>query len=51
MKKLEDLITDDNIIFYLCRIRAKIAKNRNKAHLIHIISSDIKFNYHPEFKC
>jgi hypothetical protein len=46
MKELKQYITRDNIIFYLCRIRAKIAKNRNKEHLIHLISSNEKYNYH-----
>ncbi|KYG82797.1 reverse transcriptase domain-containing protein [Roseivirga echinicomitans] len=46
MRKLETYIEERNIIFYLCRIRAKIAKRRNKKHLIHLISSDSKKNYH-----
>jgi hypothetical protein len=46
MRKLETYIEERNIIFYLCRIRAKIAKKRNKKHLIHLISSDSKKNYH-----
>lgn len=46
MRKFEEYIDDKSIIFYLCRIRAKIAKNRNKMHLIHLISSDPNLNYH-----
>lgn len=46
MRKLEEYIEEKNIVFYLCRIRAKIAKNRNKKHLIHLISSDSCYNYH-----
>lgn len=46
MRKLEKYIDERNITFYLCRIRAKIAKKRNQKHLIHLISSDSKKNYH-----
>jgi len=46
MQELTQYITRDNIIFYLCRIRAKYAKNKNKEHLIHLISSNEKYNYH-----
>lgn len=46
MQKLDEYITDKKIIFYLCRIRAKHAKQRSKKHLIHLLSSDKNFNYH-----
>ncbi|MDD3194481.1 MAG: reverse transcriptase domain-containing protein [Paludibacter sp.] len=48
MKTLDEYIDDKNIVFYLCRIRAKIAKSRNKDHLIHLISSDSFYNYHKK---
>jgi len=48
MRKLEEYIDEKNIVFYLCRIRAKIAKSRNKEHLIHLISSDPYYNYHKK---
>ena len=46
MQELKQYITRENIIFYLCRIRAKLAKSKNKEHLIHLISSNEKYNYH-----
>lgn len=46
MQELKQYIARDNIIFYLCRIRAKLAKNKNKEHLIHLLSSNEKYNYH-----
>lgn len=46
MQELKYYITRYNIIFYLCRIRAKLAKNKNKEHLIHLISGNEKYNYH-----
>lgn len=52
MQQFEDLFTDDKIISYLCKVRAKIARQRNKKHLLHILTNDRKFNYHtiPEGK-
>lgn len=46
MRKIEEYLDEKNIVFYLCRIRAKIAKTRNKEHLLHLISSDPYYNYH-----
>lgn len=46
MKKFEEYFKDEAIIFYLCRLRAKYAKNRNKKHLIHLLTSADEFNYH-----
>ena len=46
MNKFEDYITAEQIIFYLCRMRAKIAKQRNKKHLIHCLTNNPQHNYH-----
>ncbi|MCK4663331.1 MAG: hypothetical protein KAT68_10730 [Bacteroidales bacterium] len=46
MKALKDYFKDEDIIFYLCRIRAKYAKQRNKKHLIHLLTKNESFNYH-----
>ncbi len=43
---LKDYIKRDFIIFYLCRIRSKLAKNRNKSHLLHLITTNPRYNYH-----
>lgn len=48
MKQFQELFSDEKIIFYLCRIRAKIANQRNKKHLLHLFTNDNKFNYHVE---
>lgn len=50
MQKLDEYITDEKVIFYLCRIRAKLAKQRSKKHLVHLLSSNEKFNYHLNTK-
>jgi hypothetical protein len=46
MKKFDEYLTDQKIIFYLCKIRAKHAKQRSKKHLIHLLTENKKFNYH-----
>lgn len=46
MQKLDEYITEQRIIFYLCRIRAKHAKQRSKRHLVHLLSSSEEYNYH-----
>lgn len=46
MQKLDEYITDERIIYYLCRIRAKHAKQRSKKHLVHLLSSNENYNYH-----
>ncbi len=46
MKKLDEYFTDEKIILILCRIRAKLAKQRGQKHLIHLLSADEHFNYH-----
>lgn len=42
----EDYFTYDAILFRLCKARAKLARQRGKSHLNHIISADNKYNYH-----
>lgn len=46
MKQFDELFSDDKIIGYLCKLRVKIAKQRNKKHLLHLFTNSKKFNYH-----
>ncbi|MFC2134719.1 reverse transcriptase domain-containing protein [Bacteroidota bacterium] len=46
MRTFEEYITEEEIIHCLCRIRAKHAKQRNKRHLLHLLSSSDASNYH-----
>lgn len=43
---LDNYFTDEKLIYYLCRIRAKYAKQRSKQHLLHLLSTDEKLNHH-----
>jgi len=46
MKEFETYFSEDAIVSYLCKLRAKVAKSRNKKHLIHLLTESDKFNYH-----
>lgn len=46
MMKLDEYFTAEKIIKYLCRIRAKHAKQRSKKHSIHVLTENEGFNYH-----
>lgn len=46
MKEFIHYFNDEAIIKYLCKQRAKIAKNRNKKQVIHSLSNSAKFNHH-----
>lgn len=46
MKKFDKYFDNNKIISYLCRIRAKLARQRNKKHLIHLLTKNQSFNYH-----
>lgn len=38
------------IVTYICKLRVKIAKTRNKKHLIHLLTDSKKYNYHIKEK-
>jgi len=46
MKKFEQYFSDNEILRYICKIRVKIAKNRNKKHLLNYLTTNPKYNYH-----
>lgn len=48
MKEFNLYFNETSIIRQLCKIRVKIAKSRNKKHLLHLLTSNEKFNYHIE---
>ncbi|SMD44997.1 Reverse transcriptase (RNA-dependent DNA polymerase) [Aquiflexum balticum DSM 16537] len=50
MKNFEDYFSRQEIIERLCKIRVKIANNRNKKHLIHQLTESKSFNYHTKEK-
>lgn len=46
MKQFEEFFNEEKIIYYLCKVRAKVAKQRNKKHLLHLLTDNKDFNYH-----
>lgn len=46
MKQFDTYFNENEILRQLCKIRVKIAKNRNKRHLLHLLTSDENYNYH-----
>jgi hypothetical protein len=48
MKEFNLYFNETDIIRQLCKIRVKIAKNRNKKHLLHLLTSNEDYNYHIE---
>lgn len=48
MKNFDSYFNENEILRQLCKIRVKIAKNRNKRHLLHLLTSDENYNYHND---
>ncbi|KRD08888.1 hypothetical protein ASE21_13625 [Flavobacterium sp. Root901] len=46
MKQFEDFFTENEILRQICKIRVKLAKSKSKKHLLHLLTSDAKYNYH-----
>lgn len=46
MKEFSRYFTDKAIVTHICKIRVKVAKTRNKKHLIHLLTDSKKYNYH-----
>lgn len=49
METLAEFVTDERIIRYLCRIRVKYAKKRNKLHSLHLLTNEDQYNYHKKY--
>lgn len=50
MQTFDSFFTKEKIIKYLCKQRAKLAKNRSKEHILSRISSAEKYNYHKKVR-
>lgn len=46
MKEFDTYFNENEILRQLCKIRVKIAKTRNKRHLLHLLTTDTNYNYH-----
>jgi hypothetical protein len=46
MKAFENYFTENEILRQICKIRVKLAKSKSKKHLLHLLTSNVKYNYH-----
>lgn len=46
MKAFEKHFTESEILRQICKIRVKMAKSRSKKHLLHLLTNNVKYNYH-----
>jgi retron-type reverse transcriptase len=46
MRDFDAYFNENEILRQLCKIRVKIAKNRNRRHLLHLLTSNKDYNYH-----
>ena len=48
MKTFEQYFSEDAIIRQICKLRVKLAKSKSKRHLLHLLTSNEKYNYHTQ---
>ena len=46
MKTFDQHFSEDAIIRQICKVRVKLAKSKSKKHLLHLLTSNEKYNYH-----
>ncbi|MDM1391321.1 hypothetical protein HX052_15335 [Myroides marinus] len=46
MKSIESFFSESQIIRQICKMRIKLASSRSKKHLLHLLTTDSKYNYH-----
>ena len=46
MKTFDQHFSEDAIIRQICKVRVKLAKSKSKRHLLHLLTSNKKYNYH-----
>jgi len=49
MKTFESYFSKNEILKLICKVRVKLAKNKSKKHLLHLLTSNPEFNYHVKF--
>lgn len=46
MKTFESYFKETEILKLICKVRVKLAKNKSKKHLLHLLTSNPAYNYH-----
>lgn len=49
MKTFESYFSENEILKLICKVRVKLARNKSKKHLLHLLTSNPAFNYHIKF--
>jgi diacylglycerol kinase family enzyme len=50
MKTFDQHFSEEAIIRQICKVRVKLAKSKSKKHLLHLLTSNKKYNYHTQSK-
>ncbi len=50
MKTFDQHFSEEAIIRQICKVRVKLAKSKSKKHLLHLLTSNEKYNYHIQSK-
>lgn len=48
MKTFESYFSENEILKLICKVRVKLAKDKSKKHLLHLLTSNPTFNYHDK---
>lgn len=46
MKTFSQHFNENDILRQICKVRVKMAKSKSKKHLLHLLTSNTKYNYH-----
>lgn len=49
MRTFESYFSKNEILKMICKVRVKLAKNKSKKHLLHLLTSNPAYNYHVKF--
>lgn len=49
MRTFEGYFSKNEIFKMICKVRVKLAKNKSKKHLLHLLTSNPSYNYHVKF--
>lgn len=49
MRTFESYFSKNEILKLICKVRVKLAKNKSKKHLLHLLTSNPAYNYHIKF--
>ncbi len=48
MRPIESFFRESEILRHICKMRIRLAKNRSKSHLLHLLTTNPSYNYHKK---